>query len=89
MEKEFVYVPENVCSRELHIFYDGDTVTNFYSVGGCNGNLQGIGKLISGMKMDEIIDRLSGIQCRGSRTRTDSCPNQIAKALIKLKSENR
>ena len=46
--------------------------------GGCPGNLQGIGKLVSGMKPEEVIERLSGIRCGGKPT---SCPDQLARAL--------
>ncbi len=82
---EFVYRPESVCSREFHIAYEGDTVTGFSSIGGCNGNLQGLGRLVEGMKIDEVIRRLEGVKCRGSRTGETSCPDQLAQALKALK----
>ena len=50
MEKTFVFHPENVCSREMRISYDGDTITRLEVVGGCQGNLRGISALIKGMK---------------------------------------
>lgn len=85
MESTFRYNPINVCSREFIIHYDGDTLTGLEVIGGCRGNLQGIGKLVVGMKIDEVISRLQGIECPGSRTRVTSCPDQIANALIELK----
>ena len=54
-------------------------------LGGCNGNLQGIGKLVEGMEVDEVISRLEGIRCGMKPT---SCPDQLATALKKAKEEN-
>ncbi len=82
MEKEFHYNPKGVCSREMIICYDGDTITNLTVIGGCNGNLKGIASLLKGMKIDEAIARLSGIKCGFKNT---SCPDQIAEALKALK----
>ncbi|MCR5492011.1 MAG: TIGR03905 family TSCPD domain-containing protein [Bacilli bacterium] len=87
MEETFRYIPKNVCSRELVIHYDGDTVLDMEVVGGCNGNLQGITALMKGMKIDDVIAKLNGIKCRGSRTRMTSCPDQISLALIALKEQ--
>ena len=56
-------------------------VVSLEVIGGCNGNLQGIAKLVEGMEIDEAIKRLEGIKCRGSRTGQTSCPDQLAKAL--------
>ena len=46
--------------------------------GGCNGNTQGVSKLVEGMKVQDVIDRLEGINCNGRGT---SCPAQLAEAL--------
>jgi uncharacterized protein (TIGR03905 family) len=51
-------------------------------IGGCNGNTQGIAKLVEGMNIDDIITRLQGINCSGRGT---SCPDQLAQALLKIK----
>ena len=53
---------------------------DFY--GGCNGNLKGIKSLITGMKVDDVIEKLSGITCG---MKTTSCPDQLAKCLIEYK----
>jgi uncharacterized protein (TIGR03905 family) len=47
-------------------------------LGGCNGNLQGISRLVVGMDVEEAIRRMEGIRCGGKPT---SCPDQLAKAL--------
>ncbi|MBR1726215.1 MAG: TIGR03905 family TSCPD domain-containing protein, partial [Muribaculaceae bacterium] len=47
-------------------------------LGGCNGNLQGIGQLVKGMHRDQVISKLQGIRCGYKNT---SCPDQLARAL--------
>lgn len=77
-----VYATQGTCSREIHydIVEEGGKklVRNVAYVGGCNGNLQGIGKLVEGMEISEVIERLQGIRCG---YRATSCPDQLAKAL--------
>ena len=72
------FVPRGVCSRQIQFKLDGDVVRDVKFTGGCHGNLQGIAKLVEGMKVDEVIERLEGIDCNGKGT---SCPDQFAKAL--------
>lgn len=80
--KTFQYKPVNVCSQLFEITVDDNNiVTDLKILGGCHGNLQGISSLVKGMNKDDIIAKLEGIKCRGSRTRETSCPDQIAKAL--------
>ena len=64
---------------------DEDRVVKAEFTGGCNGNLQGIMKLVQGMKCDEVISRLKGISCNGGPT---SCPDQLAHALEGRKAKN-
>ena len=72
------YTPKGVCSRQIQFKLDGDIVRDVRYTGGCNGNLQGISKLVEGMKIDDVIEKLEGIDCNGKGT---SCPDQLAKAL--------
>ena len=67
----------------MQIAIDGDVVADLQVIGGCHGNLQGISQLIKGMKIDDVINRLSKIDCRGRGT---SCPDQLAQALIAYKN---
>ena len=60
---------------------DNDVITKATVIGGCNGNLQGICRLIEGRKADDVIKTLKGIKCRGSRTGETSCPDQLALGL--------
>lgn len=80
--RTFEYIPQNVCSRKFTITIDDNNkIVKVESLGGCNGNLQGVSKLLEGMDVNDAITRLEGIKCRGSRTGLTSCPDQISKAL--------
>lgn len=77
----FTYRPKGTCSREMKIYYDGDVLEDIEVVGGCSGNLKGIRALVRGMKLSEVEEKLSGIQCG---MKTTSCPDQLAKAIHEL-----
>jgi uncharacterized protein (TIGR03905 family) len=72
------YIPERVCSRAIQVELDGDRVKSARFVGGCEGNLKAIGKLIAGMTVDEVAEILEGNDCKGRGT---SCADQLVKAL--------
>ena len=80
--KTITFKPNNVCSREMTIVVDDNgVITSASVIGGCNGNLQGVCRLIEGRKAEDIIKTLKGIKCRGSRTGETSCPDQLALGL--------
>lgn len=72
------YKPSGVCSRKMVIDVEDGVVKSLEVIGGCHGNLQGISKLVEGMKVEDVISRLEGIRCGFKPT---SCPDQLAKAL--------
>lgn len=76
--KTISYTPKGVCSRKIDIEVEGDVIKSVKFTGGCNGNTQGIAKLCEGMKVQDVITRLEGLNCNGRGT---SCPDQLAKAL--------
>ena len=80
-----VYKTFGTCSREITFDVVDNKITNVSFLGGCNGNLQGISKLVEGMDIDEIIARVEGIKCGARQT---SCPDQLAAALKQFKAEN-
>lgn len=80
----YEYIPRGVCSRRILVELDGSTVRAVRFEGGCNGNTQGISRLVVGMDVDEAISRLSGIRCGMKPT---SCPDQLAKALTEAKQQ--
>ena len=75
---QYHYKTRGTCSREIIVDLDGDTVRSVKFIGGCNGNTQGIGALVAGMKAGEVIRRCRGIRCGCKPT---SCPDQLADAL--------
>lgn len=75
---EFNYKPEGVCCKNMKIVVENGKVSSVKFVGGCSGNTQGVGKLVEGMNVEEVISRLEGIRCGAKPT---SCPDQLAKAL--------
>ena len=79
----FRYTTQGTCSRQILIEAEGDTITNVEFIGGCTGNTQGVARLVKGMKIDEVIARCKGIQCRGGT----SCPDQLARALEAILAE--
>lgn len=80
---EISYKTKGVCSRSIRIELDGDTVKKVRFEGGCSGNTQGVSVLAEGMKIDEVIEKLSGIRCGFKNT---SCPAQLAEALKQYKT---
>lgn len=82
---KYTFTPRGVCSRQMTIEIENDTLTNVSISGGCNGNSKGIGALVKGMKVDDVIERLNGITCGYKPT---SCPDQLAQALKSYKDGN-
>lgn len=79
------YTTKGVCSKKINFDIEDGKVVNVNFLGGCNGNLQGISKLIDGMKIEEAISKLKGIQCGNRAT---SCPDQLAQALQETQVKN-
>ena len=81
------YTTANVCSEYITFaIYEPDmTVWDVRVYGGCHGTSDAFGALCKGLTVDECIERLGGIQCSGSATGVDSCPDQVAQALAAAK----
>ena len=79
---KYKYKPQGVCSTEIIIEIENGKIKNLQVQNGCNGNLKGISSLVKGMNIDSVIERLKGIECGRKGT---SCPDQIARALEKIK----
>ncbi|MGI6498741.1 MAG: TIGR03905 family TSCPD domain-containing protein [Oscillospiraceae bacterium] len=77
------FKPRGVCSRQMTVSWEADTILSVEIEGGCSGNLQGISRLVAGMKIEDAVERLEGIRRGGKRT---SCPDQLAKALREAKA---
>ena len=81
---QFEYKTKGTCSQMIFFEVEDGKIHNVEFMGGCNGNLQGIGKLVEGMEIDEVIRRIDGIHCGAKPT---SCPDQLANALKKAKAK--
>ena len=81
---KYDFTTHGTCSSKIIVDVEDNIVQDVQFIGGCHGNTQGISRLVKGMTVDETIKRLEGINCRGKGT---SCPDQLAKALIKIKSK--
>ena len=75
---KYTYRTKGTCSRSITFDIEDGVVRNVQFEGGCNGNLKGIGAIVDGMKVEDVIDKLSGIRCGFKNT---SCPDQLAIAL--------
>ena len=80
----FEYKTKGTCSREILFEVEEGKVKNVQFIGGCNGNLKGIGALVEGMSIDDVITRVEGINCGMKST---SCPDQLAQALKAAKAK--
>lgn len=74
----YSFTPRGVCSRQIDVELDGDTVKSVQFTGGCDGNLKAISKLVRGQKVDEVVSLLEGNTCG---RRSTSCADQMCKAL--------
>lgn len=84
--KHIQYQTQGTCSQLIDVTVDdNDIIQQVFFVGGCNGNLQGISRLVTGQKVDDVIHRLNGIRCGAKST---SCPDQLCRALEELKSRS-
>lgn len=73
-----IYKTHGTCSSCIEIDVEDGILKEVAYWGGCNGNLQGISRLVTGMKVEEVLAKLEGIQCG---TRSTSCPDQLCRAL--------
>ena len=81
---QFEYKTKGTCTQRIFFEIEEGKLHNVQYLGGCNGNLQGIAKLVEGMDVDEVIKRVEGIQCGMKPT---SCPDQLATALKEAKEQ--
>ena len=72
------YITRGVCSRQIDVEVNGDTVESVQFTGGCDGNLKAISKLVAGMKVDDVAALLEGNTCG---RRATSCADQMVRAL--------
>lgn len=77
------YQTQGTCSKLIRVAGENGRIFGVEFLGGCHGNLQGIGALVKGQRYEDVITRLEGIQCGMKPT---SCPDQLSKALRQLQA---
>ena len=82
----FTYNTRGTCSRVIDFDVEDGVIANVKFVGGCNGNLKGIAKLVEGMNIEDVASKLKGIDCGGRGT---SCPDQLARACEEYLQKNK
>ena len=80
---QYTYKTKGTCSQMINFEVEDGKVKNVQFFGGCNGNLKGIGSLVEGMDIDDVIARVEGVKCGMKST---SCPDQLAQALKQAKA---
>jgi uncharacterized protein (TIGR03905 family) len=75
------YITHGTCATKISFEVQDGKVQSVSFKNGCEGNLKGIGLLVEGMPVEEVIARLKGVQCGRRGT---SCPDQLAQALLAI-----
>lgn len=81
---EYIYKPSMVCAQQIKFNINGNVITDVAFLGGCNGNLKAVSKLVDGMTVEEIEAKLKGNTCG---RRPTSCADQLARAVRKAYDE--
>ena len=80
------YKTQGTCSTQIDFDIEDKKIKNVVFIGGCNGNLKAVSKLVEGKNAQEIADLLKGNTCGPKPT---SCADQLSKAIIEaLRNEN-
>lgn len=85
MAETKIYYPQGICPKQFDITLEDGIIKDIQITGGCNGNLKGIARLITGLDARDAIERMEGICCG---PRPTSCPDQIARALSEMLAES-
>ena len=81
---KYIYKTEGTCARQIEFDINGNVISNIVFIGGCNGNLKAISKLVDGWTVEQIEAKLKGNQCGFRNT---SCADQLARAVRKAFEE--
>ena len=74
----YTFYPQGVCSRKIELDIENGRVHNIHYLGGCNGNLQAISRVVEGMTVEQVEGYFRGISCNGKGT---SCSDQLAQGV--------
>lgn len=82
---KYKYRTSGVCAMEISFELNGNIVSNISFLGGCNGNLKAVSKLLDGQTVEYIEEKLLGNTCGFKKT---SCADQLAIAVRKAYNES-
>ena len=82
---KYSYKTKGTCAMSISFDIDSNVITNVSFLGGCNGNLKAISKLVDGMTVEEIEEKLKGNRCGFKPT---SCADQLAIAVREAYEKN-
>ena len=77
---KITYKTQGTCSSHIEVEVEDDVIQQVFFWGGCNGNLQGISRLVKGMKVEEVLQKLEGVKCGN---RSTSCPDQLCNPTLR------
>ena len=78
------YITRGTCARAINLEVEDGKIVSVGFEGGCNGNTQGVARLVEGMDTKTAMEKLSGIKCGFKNT---SCPDQLAKAIESIENQ--
>ena len=79
---KYEYKTQGVCSKQINLEMENGVIKEVSFVGGCQGNLSGIARLVAGVDAGKVISLLQDIKCPSCKA--SSCPDQLAKALTQI-----
>jgi len=83
---DYSYTTKMVCAKQINFHIEGNVITNVSFLGGCNGNLKAVSKLVDGMTVEQIEEKLKGNLCG---MRPTSCADQLAIAVRQAYEEQK
>ena len=81
----YTYQTQGTCSEAIDFEIVDGKLHHVQFIGGCDGNTQGVSRLVEGMKVEDVLDRLEDIRCGWKDT---SCPDQLCKAIREVRSKS-
>ncbi len=79
-----IYKTKGTCSQFIEVEAEAGRITACHIIGGCDGNTKGLSKLVVGMRIEDVLDKLDGTQCKQRGT---SCPDQLCRAIEQMMAE--
>ena len=74
----YKYKTKGTCSSAIEIELEGNVVKKAKFTGGCPGNTQAVAKLVEGLTVEQVEEKLLGIRCGLKPT---SCGDQLVYAV--------